>query len=167
MRSLLGSVVTGLLLIVFIWGCGSSEHEWISPVEFESTMIWIITEVDSLPVTVEVARTPEQTRYGLMDRESLDPESGMIFVFDSVRPAGHGFWMWRTKIPLDVAYIGLDDRIVAIRGMEPCESPYPEWCPEYEPGVEYAAALEINRGWFARNAVQVGARVTVPGSDLR
>jgi uncharacterized protein len=165
MRVRSGSALRGLLLIPFISCCGSPEQEWIPHVEFDSTRIWITTNGDSIRVIVEVARTSEQTRYGLMGRESLDPGSGMIFVFDSVRAPDHGFWMWRTKIPLDVAYIGLDDQIVAIREMEPCESPYPEWCPWYEPGVEYAAALEMNRGWFARNAVGVGARVTVPWSD--
>ncbi|WP_240913759.1 DUF192 domain-containing protein [Sphingomonas sp. HDW15A] len=62
--------------------------------------------------TVEVARTPEEQTYGLMNRGSLDPDRGMIFPYDP--PQEVAFWMKNTLIPLDIIFIAPGGRILNI-----------------------------------------------------
>lgn len=130
-----------------------------APVTFEMAEIWLVTGQDSISLRVEVAATPAQAERGLMDRAELNPGRGMLFLFDEPRAADDGFWMWRTPIPLDLAVLDQEGRISAILGMDPCDAPDPEGCTPYIPGVPHWAALEVPRGWFARNGVGVGTLV--------
>jgi uncharacterized membrane protein (UPF0127 family) len=109
-------------------------------------------------LTVEIARTPEERRRGLMDRESLAAQQGMLFVFANDRPANSGFWMYRTLIPLDIAYLNAAGTIVAIRNMTPCPAGSSN-CPTYEPGTKYRYALEVNGGYFAARGIAAGGSV--------
>ncbi|WP_249978313.1 DUF192 domain-containing protein [Vreelandella olivaria] len=111
---------------------------------------------------VEVAETVSQRQRGLMGREHLPETRGMLFRFESEQPAGNAFWMYRTLIPLDIAFIDGEGRIVAINTMPPCESTTPRECPSYPAGVPYHAALEVNAGYFAERGIQVGDCVSVP-----
>ncbi|WP_373183503.1 DUF192 domain-containing protein [Halomonas campaniensis] len=116
------------------------------------------------PFTVEVARTiPERSR-GLMDRDHLDDEAGMLFLYRDAQSPRNGFWMYRTRIPLDIAFIGEDERIAAIRTMLPCDADQPSECPVTYPGVPYRAALEVNAGTFERLGIAEGDCVSWPGS---
>lgn len=142
-------------------GCGDADVPWSSPVAFDTATAWVHTGADSARLLVEVARTPEQREYGLMRRPSLDAGSGMIFFFDTVQADSTGFWMWRTEIPLDIAYLDSAGTIRAIGSMEPCESWAPEGCPVYRAGVEYSRVLEVNRSWFDRHGVEVGDAVRI------
>ena len=63
--------------------------------------------------------------------------------------------MFNTLIPLDIAFIGEDGTIGNIVPMEPCTSPYPQWCPGYTAGVPFRTALEVNRGYFAERGIGV------------
>jgi uncharacterized membrane protein (UPF0127 family) len=114
-------------------------------------------------LTVEIARTPEERRLGLMERRFLGPKHGMLFVFREDRPASSGFWMYRTLIPLDIAYLDRTGTIVAIRNMTPCPPQKGTNCPSYEPGAGYRYALEVNGGYFAERDIAVGARVWASG----
>jgi uncharacterized membrane protein (UPF0127 family) len=113
-------------------------------------------------LTAEIARTPEERRLGLMDRESLAPQQGMLFVFPSDRPASSGFWMYRTLIPLDIAYLNAAGTIVAIRNMTPCP-PRSSNCPIYESGTKYRYALEVNGGYFGARGITAGDSVWASG----
>ena len=123
----------------------------------------IETAEDTFRLHAEIAESDEQRSFGLMERTSLPEDAGMLFVYDEPQPGGAGFWMFHTLIPLDIAFIDADGRIVAILRMEPCESPYPQWCPSYAPGVAYRSALEVNAGYFAKRGIRIGDRV-VPDS---
>ncbi|WP_404375655.1 DUF192 domain-containing protein [Vreelandella aquamarina] len=111
---------------------------------------------------VEVAETASQRQRGLMGRDHLPEARGMLFRFEHEQPAGNAFWMYRTLIPLDIAYIDGEGRIVAINTMPPCESDAPQECPSYPAGAAYHAALEVNAGYFAERGIQVGDCVSVP-----
>lgn len=147
------------LLLAALAACGDAPEPWTSPIPFDTARAWVDTGTDSVPLLVEVAETDEQRRYGLSRRPSLDSVSGMVFLYDSVRPDTTGFWMWRTRIPLDIAYLDGAGRILAVRAMDPCDVPDPGLCRSYPAGVEYRAALEVNRGWFARHGVGPGDTV--------
>ncbi|KAA0012781.1 DUF192 domain-containing protein [Billgrantia pellis] len=114
---------------------------------------------------VELARTSTERQKGLMDRDSLAPDAGMLFLYQEQQPAEDGFWMYRTRIPLDIAFIDAEGRIAALHTMQPCPSRNPYECPVTVAGVDYHAALEVNAGYFEAHGIDVGACVSWPGSQ--
>lgn len=126
----------------------------------------VAVEFDGACVTAEVADTAEERRRGLMGREELAPDAGMLFLFEG--PSSGGFWMKDTLIPLSIAFLRSIDgsrfRVVSILEMEPCEA---DPCPTYDPETTYDAALEVNQGWFAEAGVEVGAEASVTGASSR
>lgn len=119
----------------------------------------VISGADTFRVRVELAETPEQQRTGLMERDSMPEDEGMLFLYDEPRQPDDPFYMFRTRIPLDIAFFDASGTIVAIRQMEPCQSRYPADCPLYTPGQPYLGALEVNRGWLESRGVGVGDRI--------
>lgn len=105
-------------------------------------------------VTAEVARTQEERAQGLMYREQLGEDAGMLFIFpdNSVR----GFWMQNTYIPLDIAFLDPSFRVVDIQQMEPMTT------EQHTGRAPFSYALEVNQGWFEAHGVRVGdiAQVT-------
>lgn len=128
-------------------------------VAFDTAVAWVVQGADSARASVELAETRAQHEVGLAGRTTLGPGRGMLFLFDPPRSADEGFWMWRTSVPLDVAFIGADGIIHGIRAMDPCSAPSQDDCPGYFPDAPYASALEMGRGWFSRNGIGVGASV--------
>ncbi len=102
--------------------------------------------------TVEVARTPEQQAQGLMHRQSLAPDRGMIFPYD--RPTDASFWMKNTLIPLDMIFIRPDGTIARI-----AENTVPmslDPVPSLEP---VSAGLELAGGRSAELGIKPGDKV--------
>jgi uncharacterized membrane protein (UPF0127 family) len=100
----------------------------------------------------EVADTPQTSANGLMFRDSLPADHGMLFIFEE--PETASFWMKNTKIPLSIAYIDSAGKILEIRSLKPFdETPVPS------ASGEVAFALEVNDGWFKRNGVSTGATI--------
>jgi hypothetical protein len=110
--------------------------------------------------TVELAATPEQQERGLMFRESLAPDRGMLFPFDPPRPAS--FWMRNTLIPLDMIFIRPDGRIARIAANTVPLSLEPVAVQE-----PMAAVLELAGGRSAELGIRQGDRVTWAGSAGR
>ena len=102
-------------------------------------------------VTAEVAVTPEQRSLGLMNRFSLKPDHGMLFVFERAEPLA--FWMKNTFIPLSIAFIAADGSIVNIEDMRP-QTEESHW--SRGPALY---ALEMKKGWFAERGIGPGAIV--------
>ncbi len=99
-------------------------------------------------IVVEVAATPERRSTGLMHRFSLQPDHGMLFVFDS--PEVQGFWMKNTFIPLSIAFVAADGRIINVDEMQPHdESTHPSRGPALY-------AIEMRKGWFTENGIRSG-----------
>lgn len=133
--------------------------------DLESRTLSIHSDQGPHKLQVEVARTLRQRGQGLMERDTLDLNAGMLFLYDRPQPHRNGFWMYRTRIPLDIAFIGGDGRILHMASMTPCESSNPGDCPVTRPGATYVAALEVNAGYFAEKGIEVGDCVTAPGLD--
>ena len=110
-------------------------------------------EFTTLPLQVEVPTEIRDFNLGLMFRESLDINSGMLFIFDEV--AEQSFHMRETKIPLDIAFIREDGTIESIKKLEPFDE------SSVASDGEVLCALEVNRGWFAENNVEVGDELVV------
>lgn len=102
-------------------------------------------------ITAEVAANDPQRARGLMFREKLAPNHGMLFVFDA--KTVQCMWMRNTLIPLSVAFIDDDGSIVNIEDMQPrTENSHCARKP-----VRYA--LEMELGWFAKRGLKSGARL--------
>ncbi|HVF18650.1 MAG TPA: DUF192 domain-containing protein [Mycobacteriales bacterium] len=110
------------------------------------------------PLTAEVARRPDQRARGLMQRTSLAPDAGMVFLFPE-RGSG-GFHMLGTLIPLSIAYVD-GDRVVSTAEMTPCPG---QDCPTYPPAGPYTFAVEAVAGFFPEHGVGPGSRITVVGT---
>jgi uncharacterized membrane protein (UPF0127 family) len=153
-----------LLLVAFgLSGCDGSGFAAAteeSPA-FDRAYICIPTASDALELSVEVARTPEQRAYGLMERERLAEDAGMLFTYPALQSSTSGFWMYRTRIPLDIAFLGADGEILSIQSMQPCASADPWQCPGYVAGVPYRSALEVNRGFFTSHGIEPGDRIVM------
>ncbi|SDN79434.1 DUF192 domain-containing protein [Vreelandella arcis] len=141
---------------------GASLWAQTSPDDAETMALAIHSEGGPHRLEVEVAETVSQRQRGLMGRERLPESSGMLFRFKREQSANNAFWMYRTLIPLDIAFIDSDGRIVAINTMPPCESSSPSDCPSYPAGAAYHSALEVNAGYFAERGIQVGDCVSIP-----
>ena len=107
-------------------------------------------------LTVELARTAEERSRGLMFREELPEDGGMLFVFPQDTEAG--FWMKDTLIPLSIAFIAADGAILGVQEMEPLSTEL------HRPSVPYRYALEVNQGWFQEHGLGRGDRVEIPDS---
>ena len=110
-------------------------------------------EFVTLPLQIEVPNNIRDFNLGLMFRESLDQNSGMLFIFDEV--AEQSFHMRETRIPLDIAFITEEGIIESIKELEP----FDETAVASE--GEVLCALEVNRGWFAENNVEVGDEIDI------
>jgi uncharacterized protein len=102
-------------------------------------------------VTAEVAATEATRTTGLMNRFSLAPDHGMLFVFNTPQPLA--FWMKNTYVALSIAFIDANGRILNIEDMAPqTEATHPS-----RGAALYA--LEMKKGWFAEHGVGAGERV--------
>jgi len=104
-----------------------------------------------IPAYVEVAATPEVRNRGLMFRQSLPPDHGMLFVFDNETTTC--FWMRNTPLPLSIAFIDKTGRIINLRDMQPHSEA--DHCPDRP--MRYA--LEMPQGWFDRYGIKAGTVV--------
>jgi uncharacterized membrane protein (UPF0127 family) len=102
-------------------------------------------------ISVEVAATPATRETGLMNRFSIPPDEGMVFVFPIPQPLS--FWMRNTYTPLSIAFIDADGRILNIDDMAPRTD-------DTHPSKGAALyALEMRQGWFRRHGIEPGAQV--------
>jgi uncharacterized membrane protein (UPF0127 family) len=107
-------------------------------------------------VRVEVADDLAEQAKGLMDRTTLGENRGMLFVFPEERELS--FWMKNTLIPLSIAFIDSESRIIDIQEMKPLD----DEPPHYVSAEPARYALEVNRGFFEERGVRVGNRVELP-----
>ncbi len=104
------------------------------------------------PLKVELAITEPQREQGLMFRKQLGHDDGMLFLFDE--PGYHSMWMKNTLIPLSVAFIDGDGRILNIVDMEP------QTLDAHTAAGPAVYAIETNKGWFAEKKIKPGDRVS-------
>jgi uncharacterized membrane protein (UPF0127 family) len=108
-------------------------------------------------ILAEIASSDEQRRRGLMGRKSLADGEGMLFVFETDRILS--FWMKDTLIPLSIAFIAYDGRILEIHDME-IKSLRP-----VQSARSARYALEVPQGWFSRAGIGPGDTVELTIED--
>jgi len=139
-------ILNAVLTAAAVAACASQKLE---------TAVLTITRTGSTPVeiTVEIARTEEEKAKGLMHRKELPDGEGMLFFYD--RDQQMSFWMKNTLIPLSIAFIATDGRIIEIRDMQPHDLS----SVRSSRSVRYA--LETPQGWFERTGVKAGDVINI------
>ena len=122
---------------------------------FERGVVRITQEGREAVLPVEIARTPEARAQGLMGRERLGANAGMLFVYEG--DARRFFWMKNTLIPLSFAFIDKSGEVLEIIHLQP-HRPGTR-IPSYRSRNKVRWVLEVNQGWFLRNGFGLGARV--------
>ena len=123
--------------------CGKPKRNKVLPIN-----------VAGIELEVELATTFEEQILGLMYRDKLEENDGMLFVFP--REKVLSFWMKDTRIPLSIAFIQADGRIIQIESMKP-------YSLDTHVSKEKAKyALEMNEGWFKAHNVREGDTVKIP-----
>jgi uncharacterized membrane protein (UPF0127 family) len=139
--------VIPVLLVLFsagLSGCSGLET-------FEKREIAIEGKAGKVLIKAEIARTDAQRTQGLMHRRELKDGEAMLFVFERDQPLS--FWMKNTLIPLSIAYIAGDGRLLEIHDMEPGS------LNPVRSGRSARYALETPQGWFARAGLGPGDRL--------
>jgi uncharacterized membrane protein (UPF0127 family) len=104
------------------------------------------------PLKLELAATEAQHMQGLMYREKLGADDGMLFVFDT--PEYQSMWMKNTLVPLSVAFLAPDGTILNVEDMEP------QTLDPHMSAGPAAYAIETNKGWFAAHGLKPGDKAT-------
>ncbi|MGD1009082.1 MAG: DUF192 domain-containing protein [Candidatus Aminicenantales bacterium] len=113
------------------------------------------------PVTAELAVSDEERARGLMFREKILPDQGMLFVFETEDI--HSFWMKNTLVALDMLWLDSEKRVIHIAAdVPPCKE---DPCPSYGPGLPARYVLELKGGEAAADGIKVGDRLqfVLPG----
>ncbi len=150
--------ILAFVLLLFIVGCAGEEtaRDTASTTSSGEPPLVAInaSSGERIEVEVEIADDNTERQRGLMERTELAENAGMLFVFDREQPLS--FWMRNTLIPLSIAYIDGDGRIVDIQDMQPLDE---TGHPSAEPAMY---ALEVNQGFFEERGVVVGGKAEIP-----
>jgi uncharacterized membrane protein (UPF0127 family) len=139
------------LLVFLLLACGSGA----SPVE--ELNLHAVTLPDGSTIKSEVMMRPEDMARGMMFRDSLAPDRGMLFIH--AQPGNYPYWMFQCKIALDILWLDENKRIVEISpNTPPCPGPEPA-CPNYGGKVPSRYVLEMAAGSAARHNLKVGDRL--------
>lgn len=144
--------VFGGLLVAGFTGCkpGSSAKD-----ETSDKLKQVDMMIGGAKVTLEVADDPDSRRQGLMFRDSLLQDHGMLFVFpyEAIYP----FWMKNTRIPLSIAFVNSRGEIVGISQMQPLDT-----TTMHMPLRPFIYAIEMEQSWFGAHGVKKGDTLNIP-----
>ncbi len=140
-----------LLPLALLAGCGSS-----GPATTQSTLPTVPMKIGSRTFTLEVAADEYTRERGLMERDSMPADHGMIFVFSS--DTSGGFWMKNTRIPLDILFVEAGGKIVSVHTMKPFDL---NTTPS---GGDYRYAIELNAGAATEAGVKAGDHLDIPAN---
>ena len=145
MRIILAAVLAAAALLA---GCSSpnvTDEIGITPVTFPN----------GVRINAETMRTDIELLKGLMFRESMPSNRGMLFIHPQENT--YHYWMYQTKIPLDIIWMDHDRRVVELSlDTPPCKSTSAKQCINYGGTQKSKYVLEVNAGMAAKNGIKVG-----------
>jgi len=143
-----------IAVLVALHGCSnnSDERAHAAPEAAKKTSALPLITVGEVALHVEIVQTDAERMRGLMFREQLPEDQGMLFVFEEAHI--QTFWMRNTFIPLDIAFIDAEGHIVDIQHMAPLDE-----TKSYVSPVPVPYVLEVNAGWCERHQVKIGEMV--------
>lgn len=165
------AMISGLILIQM--GCQKSKEtsvetknagsgqvaEWNGPTEPNPDLPRVRLWMGPLEIEVELAATMLQVATGMMFREKLEENHGMLFAFP--QPRSVAYYMKNTSIPLTAAYISSEGKIVELHDLKPMDETS---IPSKDPNIQFV--LEMNQGWFSKNGIGIGTLVTTDKGAL-
>ena len=146
-----GHVIRRLVPVLVAFALAACNH--VSPSAAAAHVVRFGGSGTGPALHVDIADTQQERERGLMSITDLPADAGMAFVWSE--PTTGLFWMKDTLIPLSIAFVGQDGRIVTIDEMTPCTA---DPCPTYGAGGPYVLAIEANAGWFTEHGVKAGDR---------
>ena len=123
-----------------------------APLAAVNSQSYFPISIGGVELQLQLALKPAEQQKGLMYREILDKNHGMLFLFE--RPEIRGFWMRNTRIPLDIGYFDSSGRLLEVHKLFPFDE-----TPINSRSREVLIAIETNRGWYAANNIEVGDRI--------
>ncbi len=142
-------------------GCTRPDRAQVAPIEgFGQIPFQVLSQDGSTAFDgcAHLAATPETRAQGLMAQQDLAGYDAMVFRFD--QPGTGAFYMFRTVLPLSIAYLGADGALVSSTDMDPCPEADASACPTFPPAGPYLHAIEVVRGDLGRLGIVPGATVT-------
>ena len=137
-------VFVALIVCCLICGCEATTQP-------QSNLATVTMKVGNKTYTLEVADNDDSPQRGLMRRDSMPADHGMIFVFKE--PQKMAFWMKNTRIPLDIVYVDANARVDSVKQMQP----YVETGVWSEGPIQWA--IELNQG---QASVKAGEALEIP-----
>jgi hypothetical protein len=135
---------------VVLNGCGGGQDQGLKALNLREVKL-----PDGQIIQAETAIAPEELERGLMFRESLAPDRGMLFVHNT--EGQYPYWMYHCKISLDMIWMDRQRRIVEIaENVPPCPPGPPEQCPNYGGHAAALFVLELAAGQAARHGLKNG-----------
>ena len=159
-KGLILGMVAGLGVILYAVTMSGNNMEADIP-EFDKSVdysqVFIYSTNSEITVNVEVADTPQKQSQGLMSRENLKLDHGMLFIFDDESILS--FWMKGTLIPLDMIFVDKTFRIInVVDNALPCNT---EPCPDYSSEKPAKYVLEVNAGFVETNDIEAGDFISI------
>ena len=152
-KKFISRIFTPLLISATFSACQKSDQANVTEKDKELAQTGLQTiRIKDVALQVEIAQTEEAAGLGLMFRENLPENQGMLFVFPHQQILS--FWMRNTFIPLDIAFIDENGTVVDIQTMAPLDE-----TRNYISAAPALYALEVNAGWFENREIKVGAKV--------
>jgi uncharacterized membrane protein (UPF0127 family) len=144
--------IAALLLLTIVAGCNGQTHTTNDP--RAQHLPGMKVKLGARDFLLEVARTGGEHEKGLMYRDPLPTDHGMIFIFNDEEE--RSFWMSNTKIPLDIIYADRNGKIVAIKPMKPFD------LSNVNSDKPAMYAIELNGGAAATTGLKVGDTIDIP-----
>jgi uncharacterized membrane protein (UPF0127 family) len=139
----------GLALAIATSGCGPK------PVTLDEYQTTVVTFPNGKQVRAEMMLKDVDILRGMMFRDSLAPDRGMLFIHQ--RPDKYKYWMYQVRIPLDIIWMDRERRIVEISaGTPPCKAEKSSQCPTYGGNFDALYVLELGGGMTAKYGLRVG-----------
>ncbi len=136
-----------IFLLIFLIGCAKGLGKNFNE-------IYINNSEKLIKINAEIADGEEERANGLMFRERLDENSGMLFIFDDENY--RTFWMKNTLIPLDMIFIDKGSKIIDVKNAVPCiEEP----CALYKSSKPAKYVLEVNANFTIKNYIKIGDKI--------
>ncbi len=157
-RALGGYLICFAVLLCYLTGCGSGDRAKESRYDYyqfskEGKLAVLDSQADTLAsLDIEIADTIDETVLGLMYRQSMETDQGMLFIFDREQP--QSFWMKNTYFSLDMIFVDNEGTIVSIRKET---TPLSEASYSSDHPARYV--LEVVGGFTRRHGISVGDRI--------
>lgn len=146
-------VIATVTILALLWIISWSQYQKVK----DKNALTIITAVGPVKIYPEIASTSETRKKGLMFKEKLAKDKGMLFIWPDEKE--RTFWMKNTLIPLDLIFVSKDKNVVETTSLEPCQA---DPCPTYTTSTKAQYVIEVNKNSVQKWKIQLGDIFLLP-----